>query len=71
MDVHIKLQIKTHLLDQSIDISPATSYTEFCENHKPLICQEIQNMNKKHANEIANKFKKTYKNRYYIQTQII
>jgi len=68
MDEHIKSQIKNHLLDPQIDISPATSYAEFCENNKPLICQEIQTMNKKHATEIANKFKKTYKNRYYIQS---
>ena len=64
MDVHIQNEIGEE------DYSPAQGFDEFCEAHKEILREEIKNLmkseNKLNADELSNKIKKTYKNRYFI-----
>lgn len=78
MDSHIKvkfLENTTKNKDNQIitKISPANAYTEFCNTHHAEIEKETQCIYEQYEDksEINNKFKKTYKNRYFIQSKII
>tara|TARA_Y100000817_G_C16820982_1_gene528867 strand:- start:342 stop:941 length:600 start_codon:yes stop_codon:yes gene_type:complete len=65
MDKHIKNNIFAN------DYTPAVGYNHFCETYTELLSQEIRHIIKSHAitgDEMANKIKKTYKNRYFIIT---
>ena len=82
MDTHILEQCKKNVVSSTsknesvkmIDISPAEAYQYFCENKREEISKEVQLLigqtkTKPETNswmEISNKFKKTYKNRYFI-----
>ena len=55
-------------------ISPEEAYNRYCEENKDMISQEInlikkQSMTALDAKELSKKFKKTYKNRFYIKTK--
>jgi hypothetical protein len=77
MDKHILLQIKNNIVNiisnpnndviSISNITPCNAYADFCKNHQSDIKDEIYKMNMSHqsSNEIVNKFKKTYKNRFY------
>ncbi len=78
IDKHIYIQIQEHTkIDYNNEIickiSPANAYKNFCDTQKLEIEDEIKNLAKKteeplDPKETSNKFKKTYKNRYYIIT---
>jgi hypothetical protein len=74
MDEHIMKQINSHINPNTVvsTISPADAYSDFCQTHGQIIADEIRRFiepNKKLDSEkISNKFKKTYKNRFYIST---
>ena len=66
MDTHIGLSIKND------DFSPASGYIHFCINHVALLEIEINRLCSEttiKANEMIDKVKKTYKNRYFIITR--
>ena len=63
MDDHIKENINIS------EYTPANGYEKFCEGNKIILFEEIKrllNNNKISGDEIQKKFKKTYKNRYYL-----
>jgi hypothetical protein len=67
MDDHIKTS-----LDKDGEFKPSDGYTEFCENNVFVLRTEIQRMvgeNIMDKKDIADKIKKTYKNRYYMITK--
>ena len=71
IDSHIINSIKYF---DSIDTSfkPSVGFVDFCENNKDVLREAVQDLmsqNMKNAEEIEKKVKKTYKNRYFIQTQ--
>jgi hypothetical protein len=59
----------THILEKLHD-KPSTGFINFCENHATEIKQNITKLieNNLEPQEIINKIKKTYKNRYFILT---
>ena len=66
MDEHIKLSLAT-----DADFKPSDGYSEFCEKNVLVLRTEIQRMvvdNIIDKKDIAEKIKKTYKNRYYMIT---
>ena len=67
MDEHIKTS-----LENNTDFKPSDGYSEFCENNVFVLRTEIQRMvgeNIMDKKDIAEKIKKTYKNRYYMITR--
>jgi hypothetical protein len=63
MDQHIKNNIK------SSDFKPSDGFDEFCRNNIELLKEQVNQFVQsgiKDSNEIKNKIKKTYKNRYFI-----
>jgi hypothetical protein len=79
MDDHITTKMNNNtkkiqnINDEEIilcDISPEDCYTDFCEKNKDMILREIMSLKEKteilDTKEVSNKFKKTYKNRYYM-----
>ena len=75
MDNHIMEQTKTNYVKKTdsdnilIDISPSDAYNHFCQTHTAEIKTEIEQIIHTQTiqpNELSDKFKKTYKNRYYI-----
>jgi len=79
IDGHIRNQIKTTMFmnekSQSItNISPAESFERFCEDERELLLQEInisygededEPVTRDEANQVVEKFKKAYKNKFY------
>ena len=66
MDEHIKSS-----LANDADFKPSDGYSEFCEKNVLVLRTEIQRMvveNIIDKKDIAEKIKKTYKNRYYMIT---
>jgi hypothetical protein len=67
MDEHIKSNAKTE------GYTPATGYDQFCTLKKDIIANAIANImangGATQPREIASKFKKTYKNRYFIYSK--
>ena len=66
MDSHIKLSMKND------NFSPASGYIDFCTTHISLLQQEINRLcfeTSINSSDLADKIKKTYKNRYFITTQ--
>jgi hypothetical protein len=65
----------THLLRimQQLKFKPATGYVNFCEEHIDLLRSEIKRLTAQQqpltAEKLADKIKKTYKNRYFILSQ--
>jgi hypothetical protein len=62
MDAHLK-----SIINQT-DFKPALAYDEFCKKHMELLRKEIVRLvadNTITGKKIADKFKKTYKNRYF------
>ena len=77
MDNHIKAQfLENAKADKNnkmiAKISPANAYTEFCNTHHVEIDGESKNIFEQYENQYAGKdeidvkFKKTYKNRYFL-----
>ena len=65
MDKHIKLNIHND------DYKPSEGFATFCKEHIELLREEVSILCKNGLNnseDIKNKFKKTYKNRYFIVT---
>jgi len=63
MDKHISINIQSR-------VKPSVSFVDFCENNKEVVRETIQYLNKegiRDLEEIQNKVKKTYKNRYFIE----
>jgi len=63
MDYHIIKNIKTD------NYKPSDGFDDFCKNNIKLLEEEIKhlcNSGMVDCNEIKNKFKKTYKNRYFM-----
>jgi hypothetical protein len=63
MDYHIIKNIKTE------NYKPSDGFDDFCKNNITLLAEEIKhlcNSGIADSNEIKNKFKKTYKNRYFM-----
>jgi hypothetical protein len=63
MDEHIRSKMKDD------KFKPSDSFDEFCKNHIGLIKEEVSHLCKnglKDSNEIKDKIKKTYKNRYFL-----
>jgi hypothetical protein len=83
MDNHIMEQLQKHIKREPqkntedeigiIHISPCDAYFHFCETNKEHIEDEIKQIIHLHIekNELSNKFKKTYKNRYFNITKKI
>ena len=66
MDEHIKNSLET-----DAEFKPSDGYSEFCEKNVLVLRTEIQRMvadNIIDKKDIAEKIKKTYKNRYYMIT---
>ena len=67
MDSHINISIKNE------DFSPASGYIDFCLNHVTLLEIEIRRLCSCYtnitSNDMIDKIKKTYKNRYFIITR--
>ena len=67
MDKHLIAQM------QKRGFKPAHAYKEFCETHLTLLREEITRLIQQEetmtAEQISNKIKKTYKNRYFILTK--
>jgi len=75
MDEHIQLQIQYYLEQNNIAthlnviIQPAYAFNEFCINKTDVIKNELIYLEEKEVcltNDIYLKFKKTYKNRFFI-----
>ena len=67
MDKHLQEQLETN-----DNFSPASGFDNFCANFTTIIRTEVNRMvteNEMKTNEIYNKIKKTYKNRYYMITR--
>ena len=67
MDIHIKTS-----LANNTEFKPSDGYKDFCENNVSILRTEIQRMvtdNIMDKNDISDKIKKTYKNRYYMITK--
>jgi hypothetical protein len=63
MDKHIRMGITIE------DFKPSDGFDEFCIKNKELLREEVNNLCKNgftDSNEIKNKIKKTYKNRYFL-----
>lgn len=63
MDDHIRSKMKES------NFKPSDSFDEFCKVHINMIKEEVVNLCKSgitDSNEIKDKFKKTYKNRYFL-----
>lgn len=73
MDNHMKqlvLENSNNNTNDKIDLSPATTFTDFCKTNLTELTREIYRLKKiantnLDANEIETKFKKAYKNRFY------
>lgn len=80
IDEHIYNQLQSNIISKTkttestiliTSVSQANAYYDFCLNHKDIIQNEInlliqKNSEKKYtAIELSNKFKKTYKNRFF------
>ena len=66
MDKHIIANMN------DLDYSPASGYTNFCENNIPVLKKEINSICSKHIitqEDMTLKIKKTYKNRYFRLTR--
>jgi hypothetical protein len=66
MDAHINSSMKNK------DFSPASGYINFCTSHISLLQNEIGRLCSEttiNSTDLADKIKKTYKNRYFIITQ--
>ena len=63
------LEIMDEYLKKNIQLKPAKSFTNFCDENQETIEKEIEFLynvkNIKTHDEIKGKIKKTYKNRYY------
>ncbi len=67
MDDHIKTSLK-----KATEFKPSDGYSDFCENNLLILRTEIQRMvtdNIMDKKDIAEKIKKTYKNRYFMITR--
>jgi len=67
MDEHIKTA-----LAKEAEFKPSAGYSQFCENNVLILRTEIQRMvvdNIMDKKDIAEKIKKTYKNRYFMLTK--
>ena len=67
MDEHIKTA-----LAKEAEFKPSAGYSQFCENNVLILRTEIQRMvvdNIMDKKDIAEKIKKTYKNRYFMLTR--
>ena len=63
MDEHIQVRINTE------NYKPSDGFDEFCNQNKDLLKEEVNTLCKNgfsDSNEIKNKIKKTYKNRYFL-----
>ena len=63
MDEHIQSKINLE------DYKPSDGFVEFCKSYMELLKDEVKNLCKNglnDTNEIKNKIKKTYKNRYFL-----
>jgi hypothetical protein len=63
MDKHIRMGINIE------DFKPSDGFDEFCNKNKDLLKEEVNTLCKNgftDSNEIKNKIKKTYKNRYFL-----
>ena len=63
MDKHIKMSINTE------NYKPSDGFDEFCNKNKDMLREEVNILCKNgftDSNEIKNKIKKTYKNRYFL-----
>ena len=63
MDTHIR-----GIIDGN-DFTPASGYTDFCGNNLAILTEEIHSICRDYAVDtklLVEKFKKTYKNRYYL-----
>ncbi len=80
IDEHIYNQLQSNIISKTkttentiliSSVSQANAYYDFCLNHKDIIQNEInlliqKNSEKKYTSiELSNKFKKTYKNRFF------
>ena len=67
MDEHIKQNANDN------EYSPASGFDSFCEISKNILAAEIMRICEEHPNintkTITKKFKKTYKNRYYLYSK--
>ena len=63
------LEIMDGYIQKHVDMKPSLSFIQFCDENKEIIKKEIMFLyeiqNIKTSNEIREKIKKTYKNRYY------
>ena len=67
MDTHIRVASRNE------EYTPAMGYDEFCKNNITILRDEVIRMTKAYpeanAMLVSNKFKKTYKNRYYLYSK--
>jgi hypothetical protein len=63
MDKHIRMGISTE------DYKPSDGFDDFCKKNTDILKEEVNNLCKNgftDSNQIKNKIKKTYKNRYFL-----
>jgi len=61
-------------ISTSVSVRPATSFVDFCNKNTSLLQEEVKclyNKGLKDTNEIRDKIKKTYKNRYFTKMNAI
>jgi hypothetical protein len=66
IDRHIKLQVN------NVDYKPSEGFDNFCKNNADLLKYEVNVLIKlgfNNSDEIKNKIKKTYKNRYFLSNK--
>ena len=73
MDEHIRASLASAAQTQT-KFTPADGYNQFCKTHIPLLSKEIKRIYTSFAKKdvaalIIQKFKKTYKNRYFTITR--
>ena len=72
MDKHIVASIGRASIGRKEEYTPANGYTDFCKLHDNLLIIEKQRIKLEYNigdENILDKFKKTYKNRYFILTR--
>jgi hypothetical protein len=74
MNQDVILAMDKHLngIMKQPDFKPAKGYTQFCEQHIELLRREISRFKEENvpSDKIAEKIKKTYKNRYFMLSKL-
>ena len=71
MDAFILSQIRDPATTKHAKISPANTFVQFCTNYANQLHKEMEFFHTFSKEEMEQKIKKTYKNRYYLQRKTL